>query len=402
MEYQIEYIPHDSDVPPSQVHEYGKLATHDLRIPILLLYEKDGVTYDKDGQPVEINAQFVTNAMNLTNKFIENRHKNPLAKLISKWRKPIDEVTSIPIQKDHDNASVDKKIGHIEGLTFTEIVKGDWNGNGKQTEKLCLFGYALITKLTGKIDVDSGILRESSVGLRPDNSIKEVSMVSNEALPLCGLMFSEPSFIKEAEAATLDVEIKSPIKKPKAQKNNKAIELAEQINGLQLAEQRLEHTIIPNHMIISRMIKNGKLKPYQYDNALSMDRKTLEFMEHSIPSRELGLVLGTNKPVQKIESKDFKFEQLVAEAQEKLGTKKDKPKDFEMIRQDFNFEETRTKELKRMLELAEGSPELIKQYIKCELGNEFVEPSYRDECLDEYMVQLSEIKKQLKSLQFGE
>lgn len=383
MEYKIEYVQHNRAVPSSQVLDYGKLATHDMRIPVLLLYELGRIP-DANGNVVDINKEFINRTLEITNKVIATRHKNPLARFISKWNKPIEETTLIPLTKDHDTKTVDKKIGHIEGQLFTETIEG----------KLCLMGTALITDLDGKIDIESGKLREISIGTRPDGSIKEVSMVTNEAAPLCGLMFSEPNFSK---TSTEPLELKE-ISTETVSKTSKEIQLSE----LQMAESTLEHVTIPNHIIISRMIKSGKMYPYQYEKAIKMDRSVLEFAESSIPSRDLGLMFGTNKQPQSIKSEEFKFETMLAEAQEKLGIKKDKPKQFEMIRQDFNFEEHRSKELKRMLELAESSPELVKQYIKYELGEESSDSTYRDEYLDEYLVQLSEIKQQLKSLQFGE
>lgn len=388
----LEYIKHSRPINSHDMSKYGKLADHDIVVPCLLLYEL-GIIYDKNGTEVNIDKNFIKETQEITNNWIKKRHLLPFAKFITQWKKPLEEINAIPVIKNHKTDEVENMVGHSEGLLYTEEIDGT----------LSLFAKVVIRDIEAKKDVENGLLRAISIGTRPEGSIKEISFVINEAAPLCGLMFSEPSFKPKQKIDVPENVIKNPEKNASI-----SLELSEEISALELAESELEHTIIPNHISLTRMIKTGKIYPYNYDNLIRQSPQVLQLMEQNTPSRDLGIMFGTNRPPEYIDSAELaeaEFEKKVAKAKKNLGiedVKKESPKSFELIRQNQNIEEIRTKELKHILELAEHSPEVAAKYIRYELGENVENPKYKDTLLTEYLGQLREIKSKLKSIQLGE
>ena len=370
---------------------FGKLATHDIVVPCLLLYEM-GKIKDKNGTEVDIDRDFINFTKDATNNWIKKRHLLPFAKFITQWSKPVDEANAIPLIKNHKTDEVENLVGHSRGLLYTEEVDG----------VLALFTSVAIEDPHAKEAVVGELLRQISIGTRPDGSIKEISFVVNEAAPLCGLMLSEPTFkISTLTKDTLpEISIELSI-----EKDNKQLELAEELKVLQLAERELENIIIPNHMILSRMIKRGKIKPAAYDKLIKdTTPQTLELMERYMPSNDLGLTYGTNRDPEPVCRDELKFEEALAKGKNNLGIKdKNKSKDnttIDMIKQAPSYEERRNKELKHILELAEYSPDVVAKYIKHELGEEVEQPKYKDTLLSEYLTTLKEVKN--KCVQLGE
>jgi hypothetical protein len=382
----LEYVKHNRPINSHDMSKYGKLADHDINVPCLLLYEL-GKIRDKNGTEVDIDRDFIKETMERTNTWIKKRHLMPFAKFITQWSKPLDQVNAIPLIKNHKTDEVENQVGNSVGLLYTEEIDGI----------LSLFVKVVIFDIEAKKDVENNLLRAISIGTRPEGSIKEISFVINEAAPLCGLMFSEPSFKKQSE---------EPIIVEETIVDSKALELAEEIQGLQFAECELENVIIPNHIVLSRMIKTGKVYPFNYDDLIKASPSTLELMERSTPARDLGIMLGTNRDPERIDTSELKFEEMLKQSQDKLGLKPKKkeesPKAFELIRQNKSHDELRAKELKHILELAEHSPDVAAKYIKYELGEEVDTPKYKDTLLTEYLGELKNIKTKLKQLQLGE
>ncbi len=381
----LEYVKHNRPINSHDMSKYGKLADHDITVPCLLLYEL-GKIRDKNGTEVNINRDFIKETMQKSNAWIKKRHLMPFAKFIRQWSKPLDEVNAVPLIKNHKTDEVENQVGNSVGLLYTEEIEGI----------LSLFVKVVIFDIEAKKDVENNLLRAISIGTRPDGSIKEISFVINEAAPLCGLMFSEPTF-KTPEPTT----IISP------DNNTVNLELAEEIQGLQMAEFELTNVIIPNHVVLSRMIKTGKIYPFNYDELIKTSTSTLELMERTTPARDLGIMFGTNREPENVDTSELQFEEMIKKAQDNLGIKsKDKPdptpQAFELIRQNKSHDELRTKELKHILELAEHSPDIAAKYIKYELGETVDTPKYKDILLTEYLGELKNIKTKLKQLQLGE
>lgn len=413
----LEYVKHNRTVTAHDLNKYGRLADHDLLVPCLLIYEMGEIS-DKNGTPVDLNKEFIQETMQRTNDFIVKRAALPFARTNPEWNKSLDEINAIPLIKNHKTDEVENQVGYSRGLSYTEEKEGI----------LSLYIDVEIRRIEAKQEVEGGLLRAISIGTRGDGSVKEISFVSNEAAPLCGLQFSEPGFVSKIIGKKRTMQLHLPDSglqfsnddsveeltqeiptKTKPIKKTKEIKLAEQIDGLELAEHELEEVVIPNHFILSRMIKSGKIYPFKYDELIkTRNLSALELMESSIPSRDIGKMHGTSKQAEYVPQEalqEKQFAESMAKSQEKLKIKKQPesqdtptPKMLELIRQNVSFEEVREKELKHILELAEHSPEIAAKYIKCELGEEVENPKYKDVLLAEYLNELKSIKKKLKTL----
>lgn len=371
----IQYVKHDREVTTDELQRYGKFATHDIHVPVLLLYELGNIQ-DKNGKSANINAEFLDNTLKVTNTWIKKRHMSPFARLKSFWSKPLEKVEVIPIIKNHDTSDVDNTVGHLKGLLRIEVIDGIQS----------LIADAVIKDPEAKQKINGDLLRNTSVGLRPDGSVKEVSFVINEAAPHGGLLMSEKN----------DQTIST---------NQKTIELSEQIADLQFQEHELDDVIIPNHLILSRMIRTGKIAPYKYDRLIkTTNREALQLMESSLPSVDLGITYGTQRHPQKIDASEMLINNLSNKykANKETASEKKQPirQEVEIINQTHSFEDQRNKELKHILELSEHSPDILTKYLKIELG----EPQSIDDCvlsdtlLSEYIQQSKHIKSQLKNL----
>jgi hypothetical protein len=387
----INYVKHDREVTSDQLQKYGKFATHDIHVPVLLLYEL-GHIKDKNGTPVNINADFLNDTLKKTNAWIKKRYMSPFAKLKSFWSKPLENVEVIPIIKNHDTSDVDNTVGHLKGLLRIESIDGIQS----------LIADAVIKDPDAKEKINGDLLRNTSVGIRDDGSIKEVSFVINEAAPHGGLLMSENESKKK--------EKKKKVENSTANIKNKEMQFAEKISELQFEEYQLENVIIPNHMMLSRMIKTGKIPPWKYEELINKPSNgILQMMETSLPSVDLGLMIGTKRHPQKIDASDMMIDNIIAKYQKNTDVAKkaklEPPKQqIEIINQAQSFEETRTKELKHLLELSEHSPQILSKYLKIELG----EPQSTEDCelhdtlLAEYIQKSKDIKIQLKQLELGE
>jgi hypothetical protein len=393
------YVKHNRTVTTHDITKYGQLATHDIQCPCLLLYEL-GKIKDKNGTEVDINKEFIDFTMTETNDWIKKRHSSPFAKDIEQWSHPLDEVLAIPVIKNHKTDEVENQSGNSKGLLYTENVDGIYS----------LFTDVLIKDIKAKQDIENGLLRAISIGTRPAGSIKEISFVINEAAPLCGLMFGEQTLIDRVLLRKQPMTIslpKSGIQLPEVvtavepKEPATGLELAEEIKGLQLAEHELANVIIPNHIVLSRMIAGGKLIPWRYDELIKAEPKMVELMEKSIPATDLGLMFGTNKQPQKINVDELKFNEQLENSKKKLGIKTEAKQPTvvtEMIKQNVSSAEVRAKELKYILELAEYSPDVVAKYIKHELGEDVEKPKYSSILLSEYVNQLKQVKSKLIEL----
>lgn len=377
-----EYVQHNRPLTSEQAITYGKLATHDIHVPILVLYEL-GKIPDKNGTIVDIDKDFINETMRISNKYIKDAHSSIFNKFKSSWTESIDNYEVVPLIKNHDTGDVDGTVGYTRGLFYTEEVT-DEKGN----KILALYVKGVITDPEAKKKVENGILKNVSIGTRPTGSIKEISFVVNPAVPHAGLVMSEP-----------DQENTIP-ENNQIQLTEKEIQLTEEIKGLQLEEALYEHTIIPNHLILSNLIKKGKLPPPMYEKLINTtNREALELMEEVLPYRDLGIMFGTTREPEKIDLGEAKIKQIASDWNKRIGKDSIEP---EMIRQTPNTEESRKRELKHILELAEHSPDIAAKYIKYELGEEVEDSKYKDTLLTEYLDKLAHTKTKLKQLQLGE
>lgn len=384
----IKYIKHTRPVVQDDIDKYKltptildengvivSLATHDIHSEVLLAYE-NGKMSDKNGTPVDMNAEFITDLKNKTNKYLKNKFASPFAKHISSWAKSqLEDVEHIPMIMNHKTDQVENTVGQLKGILYTKIVDGI----------LALYSDSVIKDLQAKKDINNELLRATSFGTRPDGSIKELSFVINEAIPLAGLVMSE----KTDNTVTVST------------KTDQELQLAEQISSLQMQEHELDNVIIPNHLKLARLIRTGRLLPWKYEELITNPNAgiALELMESTTPALNLGVMYGSRAQLESIDPSDVLIEQMASKYKTATETKTI-PQKEELIKKSVSFEEKRTKELKHILELAEYSPEVLSKYIKIELG-ETVDTEdcvIKDTLLTEYIQKSKDIKQQLKQL----
>jgi len=369
----INYIEHNRELTKEEIEKHGKMATHDIEVPILLLYEL-GVIPDKNGNKVDINKDFINATMLATNDWIKKKAKSPFSVFKSAWNKPINEIEAIPIIKNHDTDDVDGIVGHIKGLLYTDVVDN----------KLALKGTAVIKDIKAKYKIKSDLLRNTSIGTRNDGSIKEVSFVINEAVSHGGLEMSE------------NIKITNDVKSPLL---DKKIELS-----IKLSE--LNNKIIPNHILLTKMIKQNKIEPFKYDTLINQEHQVIELMEKSISAVYVPKMYGSTMSTIKLQTTMLSEVKKGIEELEKKYNKetKDSTIDYQQIQPVINYDEMRNNELKQMLELMEYNPEVLTKYIKVELGEENVLNNNFDIELSEYLGEAEALKKEINNIniQLGE
>ena len=251
----------------------------------------------------------------------------------------------------------------------------------------------VIKEPEAKMKIEGDIFRNTSLGTRPDGSIKEISIVSNEALPHGGFMMSEKDNIQQDDTIEIVPQI-----------NKETLLLHNELQELQLSEHQLTNITIPNHIILARMIKKGKIEAYKYDELINKDTSILELMEQSLPTNNLGIMFGTSKQLSKIDASDTVLSSIVKDYKKNKKDIKDKKTtetlSIEAIKLDHNnLKENRAKELKHIVELMEYSSSIAKDYINIELGEGVEVKGFRDKYLTEYLERSKELKNKINNLQ---
>lgn len=390
---QINYVKHNRTAKPEELEKYGKLATHDIESPLLLMYENGEVT-DKNGTKIKADKAFIDYTLKQTNKKIRERIKSPFQKMKSYISSSEADIEHIPIIKNHKTDDWDGIVGYSKGLAYTDTVEGS---DGQKI--LSLFIKQRIYKMEGKVDFESTLLRGISPGIRADGSIKEISYVINPCFVEAGAIFSEEA-PNEVIPNTDEIQL-----------SEKQLEMMEEITTLEFREKELNDVVIPNHIILSKLIRSGRIAPFQYDSLInSQNTEALELMEKSTFSRDLGLMIGIGKQPVKNQSLEKNVIDQIIDMHKKndpsfvANSEKEKkienytPENDNFISNSASFPEIMNEKLKNILELCEYSPDIAKKYIKVELGEEIKEPDFNDKYLNEFINESKNIKQKLKSL----
>lgn len=379
----LEFIKHNRPVSQEDIAKHGKYATHDIKVPVLLAYEL-GQILDKNGTVVNIDKAFIDRTLAATNKYINNKYNSPFSRLRSWFAgKSIDEIEVIPMIKNHKTDQVENLIGYSQGLLYTDTIEGVYS----------LVGHSLVTRIESKKDLENGLLRATSIGTRSDGSIKEISCVVNPAMPEGGFFFSE-NHAKPTETDPL---------------TEKELQFAEQISALEFEEAEINNVIIPNHITLSKLIKQGKIPPWKYDELIkTTNHQALELMEHASIGVELGLMHGTFSPPIDMDSEDDKLVQTILNKYEKrTGKKTKKLEEMEkkaklrsdsFIKKAVAFEDMRKKELKNILELCEHSPDVVSKYIKAELGETVTREESNDKHLNDWIQKSRDVRSKINKI----
>ncbi len=424
----IKYVKHSREVTAHDKAKYGKLADHDIIVTNLLMYEL-GKIKDGNGTPVDVNEQFLDSLLEKTNAFIKKRASNPYAKYIPNQfgedgKAPLDKVQVIPVTKDHEPDQVDKQIGYSYGLVRKEKLEG----------KSAILMDFLITDPKAKKKIESGLLRSTSLGTREDGSIKEISFVSNEAGALCGLLFSENEPFMHVKKASMVKKLvggkdtmvmrcpKSGLVLPEesaeetkqfSEQEKKELQFKEQLAELKFQEKNLTENVIPKHMIVSKLIKNYQLFPFQREEAMEQSIGLLQFIEKSVPAQDITQMFSINRPLQKINTSNInlqsdidKLKHKFNELDQKKSGKSKKQTEPEKTEPAHNpvtidpalqFEEARKQELKHILQLSEPNS-LTSKYIKHELGEVVEDPRYKDKLIEQYLKDLANVRERKNQL----
>lgn len=363
---------------PTQYDEHGEIvsfATHDIEVPILLGYEY-GKANDRNGTPFIMDKEYLVYTKNATNNYISEKKSSIVSSLKSMWNKAIGNIEAIPIIKDHTNI-VNNTVGFSKGLVYTK----------KENGILYLYIDGIIKDIDSKQKIVSDdLLRNTSMGTREDGSIKEISIVNSEAIPHTGLIMSENEKVNDLQLSETQ------------------LNLMEQINDLELQENELDHIIIPNHMILAKLIKSGKLPRYMYEELIhTRNREALELMEIALPAIDIGIIYGTSKEPQPSNIIESQIKEIRAKMNLKPDFKMNHVEE-KVISQNINLEDVHRKKVEHILELAEFSPKISIEYMRAELGLNIKKPIYNDNLLRGYIDDLKSLKsqKQSKKLELGE
>lgn len=375
-------VPHNRPVIQKEIENYGEYASNDIEVDVLILYDK-GLTTDSRGTKKDLDRELIKRVEKNTNERIKLRYSfnRPLAKLKSFILPDIDQTKTIRIIKDHAMLT-DNQIGFLKG--FVRTIEHDG--------KLCILGTAVITDNNAKMQFKNEMLREVSatlIGAEPFETIVEVSAVVNAAVEGCGFLMSDP-INKDA------IVLSEPIE-------NRQIQLSEEIMQLSERATHLENVVLPNHILLSKAIKTGKIYPYQYDELINGDSAIIKkYIIDAKPGVDLGIMLGTSKPPSQIEFNQSSFENILKDTLNNIEKSKtsttEESRPMEMIVEEKNFaEEARVNELKRILELSEASPHLVDKYIRCELDIEEEEARYTDKHYKTYLEELAQLRSSIST-----
>lgn len=390
------YEKHDRSVTDFQIKQYGRIADHDIVVPCLLFYDGQGEVADKNGTITKIDKKFIDKILESTNEYTKKLHIMPYVKHISNWSKPIDEVNATSLIMNHKIDEVENTVGSTVGLLY---IDDEFIHPETQDTLYSLFVDVVIKDIAAKQAVESGLLRATSARVQPpSNRLIELSFVVDPALPLSGLMFSsEIDTTMHAANITHDLTI------------NCASSNSQEIKALEFSAYELEHKTIPNHNIAVQLIKNGKMLPHMYSNAIKQERATLEFMAQAIPFNDVTRIFGTAREPEKIDKTVFEGQRTINEykaeqnkkhpKQSNIQTQEVKPEFVEMIKQHTSYQEERNKELKHILQLAEQSDVMLKDYLKINLGESVKRESEKpDPSLKEYLSELKSINTKINKL----
>lgn len=221
-------------------------------------------TRDKNGTPVEIREEHLEKIKDVHNKMVDEQFNNPFASIKSfVTSSNPSNYLSVPIILNHNADQVENRVGFIKGYLWTERHNG----------MLGLFANGEIIADWAKPyvnDSNKPLLREVSVGLRADYSIKELSFVNNNAAPYA-------TMLGESDNKTINLSINSEdfySNNPTMTMEEKSIttKMSEVIDALELKEQELseinKNIYIENSL--HKLSKQGKIIPAMIEDTRIM------------------------------------------------------------------------------------------------------------------------------------
>lgn len=398
---EAKFVAHNRYVPEEMAKQYGKFATHHLRVPLLIAYDgEDKPFHGAQGTIKKLDKAFIDKMMTLTNESIVKKHSNIFAKTMSRLSGSLDDAEAIPLIKDHKEDIVDGTVGYTIGLLYTTDVHGRYE----------LYVDALIKDIDAKIKVEHGIFQQTSFGSIND-VIREISFVAREAIQNTGLRMGENTNPENVMNTNENPVLETLTAE---EPTNNILCMQEQINELQMAEERIVNTLIPNTKIVYRMVKNGQVLPFKAQELIANSTPdVLMMMESSMPVHDLNFLHGIGKDPTTYDNsltrKDLSknLEEINKNLSKKINESTNKLdsglnialKAPEMIEEPQKSISDKEIVLKDILQMAEQCPEHIKDYVEFELGiKNSNEIEHNNVSLQSCVTLLQEIRGQKQNL----
>lgn len=243
------------------VDQYGQEnIENDLIVDVLTFYPKQNIR-DSQGLTVTITEQDLHDIAKATNKRLEDKLKGSIYSRAKSWVKgfTIDNYDYITIQEDHD-MDQEKRIGfsngkvtvqELEGMPYLHTKHHIIAPRAKQGIALGLY-----REVSGTIRACN--CKMQSIGVHDEecleNTIKEISYVTCPALEHAGI-FSEPNHklspLEQVNKNKIMLQELGYIEQEKTH-------IQQELNLIK-KEQKIEKNF-------NRLIQNGKVFPYQFDN----------------------------------------------------------------------------------------------------------------------------------------
>lgn len=277
----VKLVPKSCDFDEVHLEELTKnfgeeIAHNDYLVEFIALYPEAVV--DKNGTNLKITKEMIIKVAEVNNHLLSEKQNHWLSKIKTVFKKKLElsEIDFIPMICDHDTSNVH----NVTGYTRDTLKLGEVDG------KTILTVSALITDDKTKYLIKKGLIKNVSVGLRSDYSLKEISFVTNPAL-------KEASLLSEG-VPTFEM----------SENQQNLIRLSEVSQSMFKLQEDIDD-IYKDGMIdrkLDKLIESGKMLPRSVDFVKSKlinlsepeVRNVLSAFELSTPATELGLAFNKN------------------------------------------------------------------------------------------------------------
>ena len=425
-EIKYKLIPKSGTMDSIHLSELSKkfgeeIAHNDFEVEFIALYPD--VVADKNGRVVKIDKPSMERIVDANNKAIDTKINHPINKIKRGFRSVTPETLDyVPIIKNHNTGDVDLVTGYSRGKFQLSEVDGS----------PLLTMRALITDDETKYKIKKGLIKNVSVGIRKDWTLKEVSFVTNPALEHASLL---------SENENLDVAFNTSENKTLfAQFSENSCELSELSERIDETNERIEQVQIElaeidkEHHIedkLDYLVRCGKILPRSVDyvktkviNLSESDAMdVLSAFELSTPGNMFGVTHNRNFNFQELgdilmTKESSEFASAITALNSKYNKKhkattelssndkviqfgegavpKDKlPADTSKV--SLSQEEYRAK-LKEHKELSEKDPDKAKKWLSKELGEDEETPSDNKELGEKEKQEKEKKEKEEKEL----
>ena len=402
--------------------QYGEdIANNDYEVEVIALYPD--VVADKNGRVVKIDKASMQKVVEANNQAIDKKINHPLSKLKRGFKNiTADTMDYVPVIKNHNTGDVDLVTGYTRGKF--ELTESDGMP--------LLVLKAIISDDETKYKISKGLIKNVSVGIRKDWTLKEMSWVTNPALEHASLLSENENldvafntsenkalFAQFSENSCELSELSERIDETNARIEQVQIELAE-IDKDHHIEDKLDY-LVRCGKILPRSVDYVKTKVINLSESDAMD--VLSAFELSTPANMFGVTHNRNFNFQELgdilmtkESSEFasaitalnskynkkhktttelSSSEKVIQFGEGVVPKSKLPVDTSKV--SLSQEEYRAK-LKEHKELSEKDPDKAKKWLSKELGEDEDTPSDNKELGEKEKQEKEKKEKEEKEL----